>query len=123
MSTPTSAIQILGDQALPALGTVEYVIDLERFNLEGVFSLQINVVSVAAAIDISYKLSNMDRNPVFVDQEAAGVIATAFTSASGPDSDGNALFDVNPKICRKIKFIFEETADSPAVINAWLAMQ
>jgi len=123
MSTPTSAIQIFGDKALPALGTVEYIIDFERFNLEGIFSLQVAITGADAEVDISYELTNMDQNPVWIDQEAAGVIAEAFTEASGPGTDGNALFDINPKLSRKIKFIFTETAEAPAVINAWVAMQ
>lgn len=121
--TPTNSIQLFGDRTLLAGTETVFSIDLERFNLEGFFSLQIEVSTVGGGtLTAEYLLSNNGTD--FIEPADAEDIFTDFGAADGPGADGKDINDFNPILARYLLLKFTESSSAnPVTFSAWLAMQ
>ena len=87
--------------------------DLNPFNAEGFFSMQVEVTG-SGNIDLIYLISNDGTN--YLTPAGTADIVSAFGATSGPGSDGIDLISFDPPICRYIKFkATEQNADTVAV--------
>jgi hypothetical protein len=121
--TPTSSIQLFGGETLLAGANIDFTIDLERFNLEGFFSLQVEVSTVGGGtLTAEYLLSNNGTD--FIEPSDAEDIFTDFGAADGPGADGKDINDFNPMLARYLRLKFTESSSAnPVTFSAWLAIQ
>jgi len=123
MSNAISVIQIFKDEIFIASGTAEFIIDLERENANGYFSLQMVVTgSAAGVLKGEYKVSNNNVN--FVEPTGATDIFEGLDKDGGPLSDGVDMYSFEPELSKFLKVVITETGGAAGVtFGAWLAIQ
>ena len=107
MGTP---ISVLSKQFVVAGGaTVNWDINLEKFNPDGFQSIQISL-SGGGNVDVSWKVSN-DGVLYLKPSSQDNVLLTAFDAASGEDGNGTEFIhndEIQNPISHFLRFIFEE---------------
>lgn len=122
MGTPTTSLNIVNGQDLAPGGSVEFDIDLERFNLEGLFSLQIALTIGTGNVDVTYQVSNNGTD--FITPTGAANLFTAHAIDSGPGADGNDIVGFNPTLCKVLRInVTEAGGANPVTFSLWMAMQ
>lgn len=98
-------------------GSEEYIIDLDRFNPQGFFSLQgkgaAGTPAYAGAIEVTFAVSN-NGTDFIEDPNGDGAIMTGIS-----DQD-EAFASFSPPPCRWLKLIF--TADAAIVADFWITI-
>lgn len=122
MSKPMHIDEIFKQKALLATETAEYIVDLNRLNAEGYFSLQVVWNSGAGVIKAEYNLSNDGVN--YIEPTDAEDIFTGFTEAQGPGNSDTDIFTFTPDLARFIKIVITETGEAaPINFDVILAIQ
>jgi hypothetical protein len=120
MASFITVIQIF-NQALGTSEVISDTIDLSRFNVEGFFSLQINLAGTGN-VDVIWAASNDGTN--FITPAATDDIFSAFGPASGPGSDGLDIASFDPLLAKYLKFTATgQTAGAITSIICHLAIQ
>lgn len=96
-------------------GTKSYILDLERFNFDGFFSLHLLTTGVGT-LQGEYLLSNNGVSFVTPSSAPDSPIFTGF--AAGED-----MFSFEPMLSRWFQLLLTEEGAGDAVVTAWLAIQ
>lgn len=123
MSDAISNFDIFGGKVLTAGGTVNSeVINLERENAQGYFSLHIEVTAGTGTLKAEYQVSNNNTN--FVEPTDAVDIFSTFGIGSGPGTDGIDLYAFEPELAKYLRIKFTEDGGLQSVtFSAWLCVQ
>lgn len=119
MGDPLSSIHIFNAKAIAAGGDATYTQNLERFNSQGFFSLQLHVTgSGIITAEFLLSLNNADFLGGFTE------IVTGFDATSGPNSDGKNIFSFEPILASHMQIKITETGTTdPVAVSAWLGIQ
>ncbi len=123
MSNAISVIHIFTGKELALSGSDSYIVDLERENASGYFSIQMVLSGVALGVlKGEYQVSNDGTN--FVEPTGATDIFTALDINAGPGSDGIDIYSFEPELAKFLKIVITETDGAAGVtFGAWLAIQ
>jgi hypothetical protein len=103
-------------QTIAAAGTLTYTVEMERFNYNGFFSLQI-VMTGTGILQAEYLLSNNGTDFVTPTGVPDSPIFTGFTV-------GNDMWSFEPMLSRYLRLLLTETgAANPVVVSGWLGLQ
>jgi len=92
------------------------IIDLDGLNINGFFSAQLLMTDAGAdtaRVKLQWGVSNDGTNFIY-SSDASDDIVTAFSSVSGPGSDGKAIYSFDPIVSRWIRFKATETSNTEA---------
>lgn len=121
-TTALTTLRLLNNEAIAQNADIAIPVDLERSNYEGLFSLQIEIVSGTGVITGTFEISNNGGDD-YITPTGSPDIMTAFAPAGGPNGDGKDIFSFDPPIGGKMQIRITETNVGPCVVNAWLAAQ
>ena len=94
-----TVIQIF-NQSMTTSEAITHTVNLERFDVEGFFSLQI-VLAGTGNVDVIWAASNDGSN--FITPADTDDIFSAFGPASGPGSDGIDIASFDPLLAKFLK--------------------
>jgi hypothetical protein len=95
--------------------TKTYTLDLERYNFDGFFSLQL-VMTGLGTLQGEYLLSNNGTSFVTPSSAPDSPIFTGFTV-------GEDMWSFEPMLHRWFRLLLTETAGSDVTVSGWLAIQ
>lgn len=123
MSSFISVVQVFNGSAMVQDTSISQIINLTRFNAEGFFSLQIDLVG-AGNVDIVWGASNDGENFITPAAITTTPIFDAFAEDSGVGSDGVDIASFDPMLCAFLKLTATEN-DAGAItsITCHLAIQ
>lgn len=123
MSDAISNFDIFGSEVITAGANVNSeVINLERENAQGYFSLHIEVEAGTGTLKAEYQVSNNNVN--FVEPTDSVDIFATFGITSGPGSDGIDLYAFEPELAKYLRVQFTEDGGvQPVTFSAWLCVQ
>ena len=108
-------------QSMTTSEAITHTVNLERYDVEGFFSMQI-VLTGTGNVDLIWAASNDGDN--FITPADTDDIFSAFGPASGPGSDGIDIASFDPLLAKFIKFTATgQGAGAITAINCHLAIQ
>jgi len=121
MASHVSIINVFSSLAMTTSEVITHTINLDRYDAEGFYSLQIDLVGTGN-VDVTWAISNDGEN--FITPADADDIFTAFGEASGPDSDGLDIASFDTPLSKYIKIIATgQGAGAITSIDCHLALQ
>lgn len=108
--------KFMTEEVIPPGGTKSYTIDMDRFNFNGFFSLQI-IMTGSGTLQGEYLLSNDGVNFVTPTGVPDSPIFTDFTA-------GVDMFSFEPMLCRYLRILLTETGEGdPVTVTGLLACE
>jgi hypothetical protein len=115
MSSFISVVKVFNGSAMVQDTSISEVINLTRFNAEGFFSLQIEIVG-AGNVDIVWGASNDGVNFIVPAAITTTPIFDDFGASSGVGSDGKDIASFDPMLCAYLKLTATEN-DAGAITS------
>jgi len=105
MASHISVHQLINGAAIAQNNSDSEIVDLSRFNAEGFFSLQIELVG-AGQVDVTWSVSNDGEN--FITPTGTDPIFDDFDATSGPNADGIDIASFDVLLARYLKVTVTE---------------
>lgn len=117
----TKTINVFDGITIAAGGQKTYTLNLKSNMNNGFCTLQL-LVSGDGTLDVTFKYSN--NGIVYVKHASNNTVVESFTKTSGPDGDGNGIYELNPLLSKYIMLVFDETSTTDNItIDADLVIQ
>ena len=120
MASHITSIPVFQSEAIAQNNSAEYVIDLNRYNCQGFFSLQL-VLTGAGNVDVTWSVSA--NNSDFITPTGTDPVFDDFDATSGPGSNGKDIASFDCPLARWLKITVTENNAGAVVAGAWLTIQ